>query len=428
MSVKIINFGCRLNLAETATIKEKATEAGLDKLNKDTFIFNTCAVTQEAIRQAQQSIRKIKKDNPYSNILVTGCGAQIDGKNFSELDEVDLVIGNEDKLHAHSYRALPEFGINLYEKLRVNDIMQVKSIAGHLIGAIDSKTRSFLQIQNGCDHRCTFCVIPYGRGPSRSVPMGVVVENIKNLVDTGTKEIVLTGVDLTSYGADLPGQPNLGKLIYTILKQVQDLPRLRISSIDSIEVDENLKELIIHEPRLMPHLHLSLQAGHNLILKRMKRRHLREDAIEFCQEIKSKRKDINFGADLIAGFPTENDEMFQATLDLIEECDLTFIHSFPYSMRPHTPAAKMPQVPRHIIMERAKILRKTAQAKLTNYLETQLGTQHRVLVEENSSGYSENYLKINIKTDHNYNIPKNTIVACEITGIINQQLIARLIN
>ena len=329
----------------------------MGELKDGAVIFNTCAVTAEAVRQARQSIRKARRENPNARIIVTGCAAQTDPQGFSAMDEVDLVLGNEEKLKSHNYRALPDFGVNDFEKARVNDIFSVRETASHMVDAIEGRARAFVQVQNGCDHRCTFCIIPYGRGNSRSVPMGAVVEQVKRLAGNGYAEVVLTGVDITSYGADLPGAPKLGRLVKTILRQVPDVKRLRLSSIDSIEADEELLEAIATEKRLMPHLHLSLQSGDDMILKRMKRRHLRDDSIRFCEEVRALRPDIVFGADIIAGFPTETEAMFENSLKIVEECGLTHLHVFPFSPREGTPAARMPQVRREVVKERAARLR-----------------------------------------------------------------------
>lgn len=393
-NIQSINFGCRLNAYESEVMKQKAESAGLGELSGGAVLINTCAVTAEAVRQAKQRIRRARRENPEARIIVTGCAAQTEPETFADMSEVDLIIGNEDKLHAHSYRALPDFGVNDLERVRVNDIMSVKETALHMIDGMGGRVRAFVQVQNGCDHRCTFCIIPFGRGNSRSVPMGEVVEQIRRLVDTGHREIVITGVDITSYGGDLPGKTKLGSLIQTILSEIPELPRLRLSSIDSIEVDEPLMEAIASEPRLMPHLHLSIQSGDNMILKRMKRRHLREHTIEFCHMVRSLRPEIVFGADLIAGFPTETDEMFKSTLNIIEECGLTFVHAFPYSARKGTPAARMPQLPQDIVKQRAKKLRQAANIRLHSYMEKQAGTVHRVLVEPGQTGRNEQYVSV----------------------------------
>lgn len=391
MATEIVTFGCRLNAFESEVMRKESAAAGLDDLENGAVIFNTCAVTAEAVRQAKQAIRKAKRENPLARIIVTGCAAQTLGQDFADMDEVDLVLGNEEKLHAHSYRQLPDFGVNNYEKLKVNDIMEVRENAPHMVDSIEGHARAFVQVQNGCDHRCTFCIIPYGRGPSRSVPMGAVVEQIKRLNGNGYQEVVLTGVDLTSYGPDLPGKASLGKLVRSILRSVPELPRLRLSSIDSIEVDEELAELLVHEKRLMPHLHLSLQAGDNMILKRMKRRHLRDQSIEFCNELRNKRPEMVYGADLIAGFPTETDEMFENTLSLIDECGLTHLHVFPFSPREGTPAARMPQVDRHIVKQRAEKLRKAGEKAYQSHLQRLQNSKHMILVERDGIGRTEDF-------------------------------------
>lgn len=332
------NHGCRLNQYELEAMKELAEGAGL----RDAVVVNTCAVTAEAVRKARQDIRKLRKAHPEARLIVTGCAAQTEPATFTAMPEVDAVIGNTEKMIGATWQGLAADFIGETEALQVDDIMSVTETAGHLIDGFGTRSRAYVQVQNGCDHRCTFCIIPYGRGNSRSVPAGVVVDQIKRLVDKGFNEVVLTGVDLTSWGADLPATPKLGDLVMRILKLVPDLPRLRISSIDSIEVDENLMQAIATEPRLMPHLHLSLQHGDDMILKRMKRRHLRDDAIKFCTQARKLRPDMTFGADIIAGFPTETDAMFENSLKLIVECDLTWLHIFPYSPREGTPAARMP--------------------------------------------------------------------------------------
>ncbi len=391
MAVDVVTFGCRLNTYESEVMKREAKAAGLEELKGGAVIFNTCAVTSEAVRQAKQSIRKARRENPDARIIVTGCAAQTDPAAFTDMTEVDLVLGNEEKLKAHNYRALPDFGVNDFEKARVNDIFSVRETAGHLVDAIEGRARAFVQVQNGCDHRCTFCIIPYGRGNSRSVPMGAVVEQIKRLAGNGYAEVVLSGVDMTSYGADLPGAPRLGKLVKTILRQVPDVRRLRLSSIDSIEADEDLLEAVATENRLMPHLHLSLQSGDDMILKRMKRRHLRDQSIQFCQDVRELRPDIVFGADIIAGFPTETDEMFENSIRIVEECGLTHLHVFPFSPREGTPAARMPQVRRDIVKQRAARLRGTGDAAYKRHLESLKGSRQQVLVEREGLGRTEGF-------------------------------------
>ncbi|HEV7418074.1 MAG TPA: tRNA (N(6)-L-threonylcarbamoyladenosine(37)-C(2))-methylthiotransferase MtaB [Tianweitania sediminis] len=389
--LEIVTFGCRMNTYESEVMRREATEAGLGALAGGAVVFNTCAVTAEAVRQAKQAIRKARRENPAARIIVTGCAAQTEPASFGSMAEVDLVLGNEEKLKAHNYRALPDFGVNDTEKLRVNDIMSVRETAGHMVDAIEGRARAVVQVQNGCDHRCTFCIIPYGRGNSRSVPAGAVVDQVKRLVANGYAEVVLSGVDLTSWGADLPGSPRLGRLIRAVLGQVSDLPRLRLSSIDSVEADPELIELIGGEKRLMPHLHLSLQAGDDMILKRMKRRHLRDDSIRFCHDIRAVRPDIVFGADLIAGFPTETETMFGNTLKLVEECGLSHLHVFPFSPREGTPAARMPQLDRGLVKERARRLRAVGDAAYERHLASLVGTRQRVLVERDGIGRTEGF-------------------------------------
>ncbi|ODT56493.1 MAG: tRNA (N(6)-L-threonylcarbamoyladenosine(37)-C(2))-methylthiotransferase MtaB [Methylobacterium sp. SCN 67-24] len=391
MAVDVVTFGCRLNTYESEVMKREAKAAGLEELKGGAVIFNTCAVTSEAVRQAKQSIRKARRENPDARIIVTGCAAQTDPAAFTDMAEVDLVLGNEEKLKAHNYRALPDFGVNDFEKARVNDIFSVRETAGHMVDAIEGRARAFVQVQNGCDHRCTFCIIPYGRGNSRSVPMGAVVEQIKRLAGNGYAEVVLSGVDMTSYGADLPGAPRLGKLVKTILRQVPDVQRLRLSSIDSIEADEDLLEAVATEKRLMPHLHLSLQSGDDMILKRMKRRHLRDQSIQFCADVRKLRPDIVFGADIIAGFPTETDEMFENSIRIVEECGLTHLHVFPFSPREGTPAARMPQVRRDIVKQRAARLRAAGDLAYTRHLESLKGSRQKVLVEREGLGRTEGF-------------------------------------
>lgn len=390
----IVTFGCRLNTYESEVMKAHAEKAGL----ANTIIFNTCAVTNEAVRQARQAIRKARREAPETRIIVTGCAAQIDPAQFAEMDEVDLVIGNDEKTKPESFARLAVEGSNSFgtERVRVNDIMSVTETAGHLVDGFEGKARAFVQVQNGCDHRCTFCIIPFGRGNSRSVPAGEIVAQVRRLVENGYAEIVITGVDITSYGSDLPGRPSLGNLCTRILKLVPELKRLRLSSIDSIEVDPDLMRLIADEERFMPHLHLSLQAGDNLILKRMKRRHLREDAIAFCKEARRLRPEIVFGADIIAGFPTETDEMFENSRRLVEECGLTWLHVFPYSARPGTPAARMPQVDGTAIKDRARALREVGDAHVNAYLSSRIGKRERILMETETRGRTEGFAELEL--------------------------------
>ncbi|WP_441233131.1 tRNA (N(6)-L-threonylcarbamoyladenosine(37)-C(2))-methylthiotransferase MtaB [Bradyrhizobium sp. 930_D9_N1_4] len=394
MAVDIVTFGCRLNAFEAEVIRREAEGAGLE----DTIVINSCAVTNEAVAQARQSIRKLKRERPGARIVVTGCAAQTQSAMFAGMVEVDRVVGNDDKMRGDAWRdARAAFDLGATEKIAVSDIMAVKEMAPHLVdGYASGLPRVFVQVQNGCDHRCTFCIIPYGRGNSRSVPMGAVVQQVRALAARGHAEIVLTGVDLTSYGADLPGAPKLGMLTRQILRHVPELKRLRISSIDSIEADSDLLDAIADDARLMPHLHLSLQSGDDMILKRMKRRHSRGDAIAFCDQVRRLRPDIAFGADIIAGFPTETEDMFSRSLDLVEECGLTFLHVFPYSPRPGTPAAKMPQVAGPAIKERAKRLRAAGEAALRKRLDAEIGTTRDVLIESDGQGRTEHYLPVSI--------------------------------
>ena len=388
-------LGCRLNAYETEAMKELTAAAGFE----NAIIVNTCAVTAEAVRKAKQEIRKLSRLYPDAKLIVTGCAAQTEPETFSSMVEVSHVIGNTEKMQARTWQNLraPDL-IGVTEKVQVDDIMSVRETAGHLIDGF-GRHRAYVQVQNGCDHRCTFCIIPYGRGNSRSVPAGVVVDQIKRLVDKGFHEVVLTGVDLTSWGADLPAAPRLGDLVMRILRLVPDLARLRISSIDSIEADPALMGAIASEPRLMPHLHLSLQAGDNMVLKRMKRRHLREDAITFCQEVRSLRPDMVFGADIIVGFPTETEAMFENTVQLVKDCGLTFLHIFPYSARKGTPAARMPAVPGGQIKDRAARLRAVGEQALDAYLASQQGKTHRILTEKPRMGRTETFAEVHFGQD-----------------------------
>ncbi|MCC8968687.1 tRNA (N(6)-L-threonylcarbamoyladenosine(37)-C(2))-methylthiotransferase MtaB [Bradyrhizobium sp. Pear76] len=401
MGVDVVTFGCRLNAFESEVIRREAEQAGLS----DTIVINSCAVTNEAVAQARQSIRKLKRERPTARIVVTGCAAQTQSQMFADMAEVDRVVGNDEKMRGAAWQAVRSalaapFGIDASEKVAVADIMAVTEMAPHLLdGYARGLPRVFVQVQNGCDHRCTFCIIPFGRGNSRSVPMGAVVDQVRALVERGHAEIVLTGVDLTSYGADLPGAPKLGQLTRQILRHVPELKRLRISSIDSIEADRDLVDVISDDARLMPHLHLSLQSGDDMILKRMKRRHSRQDAIDFCAQMRRLRPDIAFGADIIAGFPTESEEMFARSLDLVDECDLTFLHVFPYSPRPGTPAARMPQVAGGAIKERAKRLRAAGDAALQRRLVAEVGATREVLIESDTQGRTEHFLPVAIDGD-----------------------------
>ncbi|MCK1678330.1 tRNA (N(6)-L-threonylcarbamoyladenosine(37)-C(2))-methylthiotransferase MtaB [Bradyrhizobium sp. 147] len=416
MAVDIVTFGCRLNAFEAEVIRREAEGAGLF----DTIVINSCAVTNEAVAQARQSIRKLKRERPGARIVVTGCAAQTQSAMFADMAEVDRVVGNDDKMRSSAWRdARDAFDIGASQKITVGDIMAVKAMAPHLIdGFAAGLPRVFVQVQNGCDHRCTFCIIPFGRGNSRSVPMGAVVDQVRALVERGHGEIVLTGVDLTSYGADLPGAPKLGMLTKQILRHVPDLRRLRISSIDSIEADDDLLDAIADDARLMPHLHLSLQSGDDLILKRMKRRHSRQDAIAFCDQVRRLRPDVVFGADIIAGFPTETEDMFLRSLDLVGECGLTFLHVFPYSPRPGTPAARMPQVAGGAIKERAKRLRAAGAAALRQRLQAEIGAAREVLIESEGQGRTEHYLPVAIAGER-----VGSVVPLRIVGSDGERLI-----
>ncbi|WP_170443970.1 tRNA (N(6)-L-threonylcarbamoyladenosine(37)-C(2))-methylthiotransferase MtaB [Ruegeria arenilitoris] len=414
---KFTTLGCRLNAYETEAMKELSQQAGLT----DAVIVNTCAVTTEAVRKARQEIRKLRRENPNARLIVTGCAAQTEPQTFAEMDEVDAVIGNTEKMRPETWKGMAADFIGETETVQVDDIMSVTETAGHLIDGFGTRSRAYVQVQNGCDHRCTFCIIPYGRGNSRSVPAGVVVDQIKRLVDRGYNEVVLTGVDLTSWGADLPASPKLGDLVMRILKLVPDLPRLRISSIDSIEVDENLMQAIATEPRLMPHLHLSLQHGDDLILKRMKRRHLRDDAIRFTEEARRLRPEITFGADIIAGFPTETEAHFENSLKLVTDCDLTWLHVFPYSKREGTPAARIPQqVNGKVTKQRAARLREAGDAQVARHLEAQLGKTHHILMENPHMGRTEQFTEVTFANAQ----PEGQIVTATITGVRDQQLVA----
>jgi threonylcarbamoyladenosine tRNA methylthiotransferase MtaB len=379
MTLEVVTFGCRLNAYESEAIRSRASEAQL----RDAVVVNTCAVTQEAVRQSRQAIRRLKRERPERRIIVTGCAAQVAPETYAAMAEVDAVFGNGEKLTAAAYA---DFGIGAAEKIRVNDIMSLRETASQMVDHFDGQTRAFLQVQNGCDHRCTFCIIPYGRGNSRSVPLGAVVAEARRLVETGFAEIVLTGVDLTSYGTDQPGSPRLGTLVEKLLKLVPELKRLRLSSIDTIEADETLMRMIAEEERLMPHFHLSAQSGDDMILKRMKRRHNRADTVRFCERVRRYRPDTAFGADLIAGFPTETEAMFQNSLSLVDDAGLSLLHVFPYSPRPRTPAAKMPQLPRAVAKERATRLRAKGETALGARLKAMMGSRHTVLMERGGIG------------------------------------------
>src|SRR6476620_557309 len=412
--IEIITFGCRLNAYESEVMRKHAAAGGLE----GAVIVNTCAVTQESVRQARQAIRKARREHPEAKIVVTGCAAQIDPAHFAAMEEVDHIIGNHEKTEAATFRGL---GCGDTERVKVNDIMSGKETAGHLIEGFGGQARAYVQVQNGCDHRCTFCIIPYGRGPSRSVPAGEVVAQVRTLVANGYAEIVLTGVDITAYGADLPGEMTLGKLVTKILKLVPELTRLRLSSIDSVEVDDALLKAIAEEERLMPHLHLSLQAGDDLTLKRMKRRHFRADAVSFCEQVRRLRPDMVFGADLIAGFPTESDAMFAGSLSLVDDCCLTFLHVFPFSARPGTPAARMRQLNGAVIASRAARLREKGVEALRRHLVNAKGKHIQVLMESEGRGRAGDFTPVKIEAEEG--APK--LIDAVVKGHDNSALIAR---
>lgn len=412
MTTRIVTFGCRLNAYESEVMRKHADAACMD----NAIIFNTCAVTAEAERQARQAIRKARKEHPTAKIIVTGCSAQVKPEMYAEMGEVDQVIGNEEKLSASSYLDVA----GQTEKIRVNDIMSVKETAGHMVASFDGKARAFVQVQNGCNHRCTFCIIPYGRGNSRSVALGDIVAQARSLVEAGYQEIVLTGVDVSDYGSDLPGNPTLGQMMRRLLALVPALPRLRLSSIDAVEVDDDLYRLIAEEPRLMPHLHVSLQAGDDMVLKRMKRRHLRQDALDFCERVRSLRPDVVFGADIIAGFPTETDAMFDNTLRLVDEARLTYLHVFPYSAREGTPAARMPQVPKTLRKERASRLREAGERQMDTFLSSWVGREVSAVVEQETTARTEHFAPVKLASPA---IP-GSVVALRVASVSERQLMA----
>lgn len=409
---KVITFGCRLNIFESEVIKSSLEKADA----KNVIVFNTCAVTKEAEKQALKAIKKTRKENPDARIVVTGCSAQVNPEKYSILDAVDLVLGNTEKFNSENYKD------DIKERILVSDIMAVKETANHLITSFGEKTRAFIQIQNGCNHRCTFCQIPYGRGNSRSVPIGEIVSQSNTLIEKGYKEIVLTGVDITDYGLDLPGKPTLGDMMQRMLNLLPNLERLRLSSIDVAEIDNTLLKLILHEKRIMPHFHISLQSGDNMILKRMKRRHTRNQVIDFCNLVRQYREDAAFGADIIAGFPTETDEMFINSLNLVKEAKLQFLHVFPYSEREGTPAAKMPQVDVKLRKERTKVLIKQGNVELAAFQRQYVGKTVKVLVERNNIGVMENFLKVHISG----NIEQNTVVNVHISDYVDEKLIGNI--
>lgn len=407
---QVVTFGCRLNIYESEIIKKNLALSALDNVT----VFNTCAVTKEAEKQARQAIRKARKNNPDLKIIVTGCAVQNKPKLFADMKEVDKVIGNEEKLSSFYYQLEGE-------RVIVNDIMAITETANHLISHFDGLTRAFIQVQNGCNHRCTFCMIPYGRGNSRSVPLGVVVEQIRLLVQKGYNEIVFTGVDVTAYGGDLPGTPSFAQMIRRVLALVPELKRLRLSSIDVAEIDNELFELMAFETRLMPHFHISLQAGDDMILKRMKRRHNRQQIIDFCYKLRQARPESSFGADIIAGFPTETEEMFENTRRLIAEADLQYLHVFPYSEREGTPAFRMPQVAKTVRKARAEILRTEGEKQLQKFFKKHIGQQVELLVEQNNTAHTENFIPVIMQSQF---LP-GQIVKAELTAIEGMNMIAR---
>jgi len=409
---EIITFGCRLNAYESEAIRARAAEAGLD----GAVILNTCAVTAEAVRQSRQAIRRVRRERPGARIIVTGCAAQSEPQTYASMSEVDLVLGNAEKLQAPLYRTADT------ERVRVNDIFSVRETAGQMIDCFEGHTRAFLQVQNGCDHRCTFCIIPFGRGNSRSVPMGPLIAEARRLTEAGYPELVLTGVDLTAYGADLPGAPTLGQLVRKILKLVPEVRRLRLSSVDSIEADDELMRAIAEEERLMPHFHLSVQSGDDLILKRMKRRHGRADTIAFCDAVRRLRPEAAFGADLIAGFPTETEAMFQRTMDLVDEAGLSRLHVFRFSARPGTPAARMPQLDRLVIKDRGARLRAKGEAASAAHLATLVGTTQTLLIERGGVGRTPCFAPVRIA-----GCVHGSFVSARIAGLVAGQLSGALV-
>lgn len=415
---RVVTFGCRLNIYESEVMKDHARKAGLN----DAIIINTCAVTSEAERQARQAIRRARRENPDAKIIVTGCAAQVNPKSFAEMPEVNQIIGNDLKLKAETWSQPAT------ERVVVNDIMSVKETARHMISGFESHARAFVQVQNGCDHRCTFCIIPFGRGNSRSVPMGEIAEQLKQLVARGYNEVVLTGVDITSYGPDLPGAPTLGQMLRRVLAMVPELKRVRLSSLDPVEIDDDLWQLIADEPRLLPHLHISMQAGDDMVLKRMKRRHLRDDLLKVCQKARELRPDIVFGADIIAGFPTETDEMFANTLRAVDDCDLTFLHVFPYSPRPGTPAARMPQVNGDVRKDRARQLREAGARQVQKHLATLVGQRLPVLMEKNNKGRTPYFSEVVMQPpEHADAWETGSVVMAEMLSVGDGHLTARAV-
>jgi threonylcarbamoyladenosine tRNA methylthiotransferase MtaB len=420
VTIDVVTFGCRLNISESETIRRHAEAAELD----NAIIVNTCAVTGEAVCQARQTIRRLKRERPYARIIVTGCAAQTEPETFADMKEVDRVLGNRSKLAAETWisvRSALDSGIGAEVKVTIDDLDSIRNTASHLLDGFDGHVRAFVQVQNGCDHRCTFCVIPYGRGPSRSVPPDEIVNQVRRLVDRGHREVVLTGVDLTAWGLDLPARPRLGTLARAILRNVPELRRLRISSLDPVEVDAELMQALAGEERLMPHLHLSLQSGDDLILKRMKRRHSRADAISFCAKVRQHRPDIVFGADLIAGFPTETDTQFRNTLTLADDCGVSFLHVFPFSARNGTPAARMPMLPRPLVKERARKLREKGDTAIRRHFAAEIGRRRSVLAEgTGDEGHSEHFTRVLLARP----VSRGTIVDVTISGHDGRRLLA----
>jgi len=409
---EVVTFGCRLNSYESEVMREHAKAAGWN----DTIIVNSCAVTSEAERQVRQTIRKLRRERPEARIVVTGCAAQIDPAKFSAMPEVDQVIGNAEKMKAESYLVPPD------QRIVVTDIMELRETAEHLISGFEGRARAFVEVQQGCDHRCTFCIIPFGRGPNRSTPMGRIADQLRSLAAAGFGEVVLTGVDITSYGSDLPGQPTLGQMVRRVLDQVPELPRLRLSSLDPKGVDDDLLRLVAEEPRLMPHFHLSIQAGDDMVLKRMKRRHLRDDVLALAGKLRALRPDLALGADIIAGFPTETEEMFANSMAMVEEAGLSHLHVFPYSPRPGTPAAKMPQVRGPVIKERAARLRGLGDAAMESFLASRIGKTASVLAETTDFGHCEHYLPVRLSSS----VEEGGIVTVRITGMADGQLLGEI--
>lgn len=411
-TLDIVTFGCRLNAYESEVMRGHARAAGLE----DAVIVNTCAVTKEAERQARQTIRKLRRERPDARIIVTGCAAQVNPAMFAKMPEVDQVLGNAEKMRAETYLRPAD------ERIVVDDIMKLREVAEHLVAGFEGRARAFVEVQQGCDHRCTFCIIPFGRGPNRSVPMGRIVEQVRALAEAGFAEVVFTGVDITAYGADLPGRPSLGQMARRLLAQVPELKRLRLSSLDPVEVDDDLLRLVAEEPRLMPHFHLSIQAGDDLILKRMKRRHLRDDVVRLAARLRELRPDIALGADIIAGFPTETEEMFDRSLDIVDDCGLTHLHVFPYSSRPGTPAARMPQLSGDVVKERAGRLRAKGKAAMAAFLASRIGRTAQVLVEQDDAGHCEHYLPVRLGTAR----PPGAVVAARIAALDGETLIGEV--